>query len=81
MSQSARLSLRSSEIAEELHSITGKSKTHIIEIALEEYRYQVRMRMYNDAYAKKRSDSTAWEEELKDRAELDGTIADGLDEE
>jgi hypothetical protein len=32
------------------------------------------------AYARLRADPTAWEEELAERAELEGTLADGLDE-
>ena len=32
------------------------------------------------ANAHLRSDPTAWEEELAERAELEGTLADGLDE-
>ncbi|HEX6677076.1 MAG TPA: hypothetical protein VF486_18860 [Actinomycetes bacterium] len=32
------------------------------------------------AYARLRADPAAWEEELAERAELEGTLADGLDE-
>jgi hypothetical protein len=32
------------------------------------------------AYARLAGDQTAWQEELDERAELEGTLADGLDE-
>jgi hypothetical protein len=32
------------------------------------------------AYARLAGDRAAWQEELDERAELDGTLADGLDE-
>lgn len=81
MAQTARISEKSDEIVEELHSITGKSKVAIIEIALEQYRFYERMRLYNEAYAKLRSDPLAWEEELQERAQLEGTLTDGLEDE
>ncbi len=81
MAQTARISQKSDEIADELQAITGKSKVAIIEIALEEYRYREKMRLYNEAYAKMRSDTTAWKDEMKERAELEGTVADGLEDE
>jgi hypothetical protein len=81
MAQTARISQKSDEIAEELHAITGKTKVAIIEIALEEYRFREKMRLFNEAYAKMRNDKTAWEDEMKERAELEGTLADGLEDE
>lgn len=81
MAQTARISEKSNAIAEELHAITGKSKLAIIEIALEEYRYHERMRLYNEAYSKMRLDKDAWEEEMKDRVEWEGSIGDGLEDE
>ena len=79
MALTTRISQKGNEIAEELHSMTGKSKVAIIEIALEEYRYHERMRLFNEAYAKMRANKEAWAEELKERAELEGTLADGLE--
>jgi len=37
MAQSVRITPKGDEIAEEIHSLTGKSKTAIIEAALEVY--------------------------------------------
>lgn len=81
MAQTARISEKSNEIAEELHSITGKSKVAIIEIALEEYRFRERMRLFNQAYHQLRNDETAWAEETAERMVWEGTLGDGLDDE
>lgn len=81
MVQTVRISEKSDAIIEELSSITGKSKISIIEIALEEYRYQERMRLYNQSYEKMRKNKNIWEEEMKERRELDGTLNDGMENE
>jgi hypothetical protein len=81
MAQTARISSRSDSIIQEMVSLTGYSKVEVIEHALEIYRRNERMRMMNEAYQILQSDKSAWKEELKDREELEGTIADGLKEE
>lgn len=81
MAQTARISQKSDEIAEELHAITGESKIAIIEAALIEYRYRERMRLFNEAYEKMHHDKSAWEDELKERSTLEGTLTDGLEDE
>lgn len=81
MAQTARISRRSDLIIQEMISLTGHSKVEVIEHALETYRRNERMRLMNEAYKSLHSNKTAWEEELKEREELEGTIADGLEEE
>jgi len=81
MAQTARISSRSDLIIQEMVSLTGHSKVEVIEHALETYRRNERMRLMNEAYQTLQSDKSAWKEELKDRKELEGTIADGFDEE
>lgn len=81
MALTARISEKSNTMIEELRLITGKTKIEIIEIALEEYRCHEKMGQYNEAYARMQRDKTSWEEELKDRAELEGTLLDGLGDE
>jgi hypothetical protein len=52
----------------------------VLEQAVEQYR---RDRFFADlhaAYARLADDRASWQEELDERAELDGTLADGLDE-
>lgn len=44
-------------------------------------RYQERMRVLNEQFECLRADKNAWEQELKERQELEGTVRDGLEEE
>lgn len=81
MAHTARISPESDAIIEELVTKTGKSKIVIIEEALESYRFQERMRMFNESYTRLKGDKEMWKEELKDREELEGTIGDGLEDE
>jgi Ribbon-helix-helix protein, copG family len=81
MALTARISKNSDAIIQELVLKTGKTKVEIIEEALESYRYLERMRILNEQYERLRSDKKAWEQELKERHELDGTLMDGLEDE
>lgn len=81
MAQTARISSRSDLIIQEMVSLTGYSKVEVIEHALETYRRNERMRLMNQGYKNLQLDKSAWQEELKDREELEGTIADGFEEE
>ncbi len=81
MAQTARISSRSDSIIQDMISLTGYSKVEVIEHALETYRRNERMRLMNEAYKNLQSDKSAWEKELKDREELEGTLADGFEEE
>lgn len=81
MAQTARISSRSDLIIQEMINLTGYSKVEVIEHALETYRRTERMRLMNEAYLNLKSDKSAWEEELEDREGLEGTIADGFEEE
>jgi hypothetical protein len=81
MAHVARISPLSDSIIHELVDKTGKSKIVIIEEALESYRFHERMRLFNESYEKLRADKEMWEEELKEREELEGTLSDGLEDE
>lgn len=81
MAHTARISSLSDIIIEELAAKTGKSKIIIIEEALESYRFRERMREFNEAYEKLRTDTKGWSQELKEREELEGTLDDGLNDE
>jgi hypothetical protein len=48
------------------------------EEAVERYRRERFFADLHAAYARLAGDRAAWEEELDERAELDGTLADGL---
>lgn len=80
MASTVRISSHSDEIINELAAETGKSKIVIIDEALESYRFKERMRLLDEQYEKLRSDEKAWQQELTERAELDGTTGDGLEE-
>ena len=77
----SRISPKSDEIIHEMVSITGKAKIEIIEEALEVYRHHERMRLFNEAYDRLRSDKKTWKKELKERERLEGTLEDGLEDE
>lgn len=81
MALTARISQNSDAIIQELIAKTGKTKVEIIDEALESYRYHERMRILNEQYERLRSDKKAWEHELKERQELEGTLKDGLEDE
>lgn len=49
------------------------------EAALDSSRHQERMRQLNESYKRYRADASDWEEELAERAILEGTLADGLE--
>lgn len=80
MAQTARISSRSNAIISEISSLTGNSKVEIIEKALETYRRIERLRLMNDDYSRLKSNQSEWEEELKDRKDLEGTNYDGFEE-
>lgn len=80
MAQTARISSRCDAIIREMVNLTGHSKVEIIEHALEAYRRNERMRLLNEAYRNLQANQSAWEEELKEREEIEGTINDGLEE-
>ena len=81
MALTARISVNSDAILQELIAKTGKTKIEIIEEALETYRYNERMRILNVEYERLRANKDLWEQELKERKELDGTLMDGLEDE
>lgn len=81
MSRTARISSGSDAILEELVAKTRKTKIEIIDAALEIYSFRERMRLLNEDYENLRSNTEAWEKELEERSQLEGTISDGLEDE
>jgi hypothetical protein len=66
MAQTSRISAKSHEIIREMVTIMGKAKIEIIEEALKIYRHHERMRLFNEGYAKLKSNKKAWKKELKE---------------
>lgn len=80
MALTARISPISDHIIEELVNTTGKSKIIIIEEALKSYRFHERMKLLDEAYIKLQSNKKAWNKELEERNQFEGTLLDGLED-
>ena len=78
-STQAKISNRSRKIIEEIIDETGESQIAVIEQAVFAYHRQWRIEQVNKAYAALRESKKAWKEELKERAVLEKTLADGLE--
>ena len=79
-STTVRVTEHTHAVLRELAAVTGQPLQQVLEQAVEQYR---RDRFFADvhaAYARLADDQAGWQEELDERAELDGTLADGLDE-
>jgi hypothetical protein len=76
----AKISNLSHDIVQQISAQTGEKQIDIIEHALVAYERQWRMEQFNEAYAKLKSNKKAWKAELAERAILEGTIDDGLED-
>jgi predicted transcriptional regulator len=79
-STTVRVTERTHAVLRELAAVTGEPLQQVLEEAVERYRRERFFADLHAAYARLADDRVAWEEELEERAELDGTLADGLDE-
>lgn len=79
-STTVRVTQHTHEVLRELADSTGEPMQRVLEDAVERYRRERFFADLHAAYAHLRADQAAWEEELAERAELDGTLADGLGE-
>lgn len=79
MARTTRISPSTDRIIEERVFKTGKSKIEINDKALESYRFKETMRLLNEEFERLRSNKNAWQQELKERQELEGTLIDGLE--
>lgn len=77
----AKISQETARILERLQRRYHKPKTLLIDLALKKYENQILLEEINEGYARLKADKKAWEEELKERQELEGTIGDGLEDE
>jgi hypothetical protein len=77
----AKISLKSSQILERLQRRYHKPKTALIDLALQRYEDQVLLEEINAGYLRLKANKMAWQEELHERKELEGTIGDGLEDE
>ncbi len=77
----AKISPNTARILERLQRRYHKPKTVLIDLALKKYEDQILLEEINEGYARLKADKKAWEEELKERQELEGTVGDGLEDE
>jgi predicted transcriptional regulator len=79
-STTVRVTDHTHEVLRELASATGESMQQVLEHAVERYRRERFFADLHAAYARLRADPAAWDAELAERADLEGTLADGLGE-
>jgi hypothetical protein len=76
-----RVTKKAHQLLKKLAQERGLPMTRTLEEALECYRRQLFLQKSNEAFAALRADPKAWEEELEERREWDGTLGDGLEPE
>jgi len=79
-STTVRVTAHTHAVLRELAAATGEPLQQVLEEAVERYRRERFFADLHAAYARLARDPTAWEAELDERAQLDRTLADGLDE-
>jgi len=62
-----------------LAELEGESMQRILEKALERYRRERKMELFNEGYARLRRDPKQWREELREREIWDAALMDGLE--
>jgi predicted transcriptional regulator len=79
-STTVRVTEHTHRVLRELAAATGEPLQRVLEQAVERYRRERFFTELHAAYERLQADRTAWEQELAERAELDTTLSDGLDE-
>jgi predicted transcriptional regulator len=79
-STTVRVSDETHELLRKLAAATGEPMQRVLERAVENYRREQFYAEFNAAFERLRADPVAWEEELAERALLENTLADGLDD-
>ncbi len=81
MSTTVRVSEETHRALREISSQRGESMTDVLAEAVKRLRQVDLLRRTNEAYAALREDPEAWDELLRERAEWDVTLMDGLEDE
>ena len=79
-SLTVRIDPRTHHSLSELAKGSGHSMRDVLARAIEDYRRNKILDEVNEAYAKWRADPKAWQEEMDERALLEGTLMDGLED-
>jgi predicted transcriptional regulator len=77
-STTVRVTEHTHALLRELAAATGEPLQRVLEEAVEQYRRERFFADLHAAYERLSTDRAAWQDELAERAELDGTLADGL---
>jgi predicted transcriptional regulator len=77
-SRTFRVSEHTHRVLRELAEASGEPLQQVREEAVERYRREVFFADLHAAYERLAADRALWAEELSERAELGGTLADGL---
>ena len=79
-STTVRVTEHTHALLRELAAATGEPLQQVLEDAVEQYRRERFFADLHAAYERLATDQAAWRDELAERADLDGTLADGLGE-
>lgn len=74
---SVRIPARAHQALKYIAARTGQSLQEVLDQAIEEHRRRILLEEANAAFAALKKDPTAWRQELDERAQWDGTLADG----
>jgi predicted transcriptional regulator len=79
-STTVRVSTETRDLLRKLAAATGEPLQRVLERAVEHYRREQFYAEFNAAFERLRSDPAAWEDYLAEQTEMEGTLADGLDD-
>ena len=79
-STTVRVSAETHELLRKLAAATGEPLQRVLERAVEHYRRGQFFAELDAAYERLQADPVAWKDYLAEQAELEGTLADGLDD-
>ncbi|MGH9943184.1 MAG: toxin-antitoxin system protein [Pyrinomonadaceae bacterium] len=74
-----RINESSHRTLRQLAEAMGESMQAVLNKAIEEYRRKQFFEQLDESFAVLKADSSAWQEELKERSLTAGTLSDGLD--
>ena len=79
-STTVRVSEHTHELLRKLAAASGEPLQRVLERAVENYRREQFYAEFNAAFERLQSDPVAWKDYLAEQAEMEGTLADGLDD-
>jgi predicted transcriptional regulator len=79
-STTVRVSEHTHELLRKLAAASGEPLQRVLERAVENYRREQFYAEFNAAFERLRADPVAWKDYLAEQAEMDGTLADELDD-